>query len=180
MNTKMDRYLPWITEWINNTTEIESLNSEEFIIFKKLKDQWNSTDRITLLNNLKGIYGDKVKIVLDKFLREKTEADWLNIGIENKDNSLEAFMKILWAPDMEEGFEYSVKNENSLYKVTCTKCPMFELANELNAHEWIFELACKSDYYMVNGFNKDIQFFRDKTLIEGDDYCNHSYWFKPN
>jgi hypothetical protein len=180
MNTKMDNYLPWITEWINKTTEIKSFNSEESTIFKSLKDQWNNTDRVILLINLKGIYGDKVKNVLNKFLREKTEADWLNIGIENKNNSIETFMKILWAPNMEEGFEYFVKNENSIYKVKCTKCPMFELANELNAHEWIFELACMSDYYMVNGFNKDILFSRSKTLIEGDDCCNHSYQVKTN
>lgn len=178
MNEKMDKYLPWITEWMNENIDIGLFSKEEFKILNIIKEKWNKTDRIVLLNTLKLQYGDIVKTVLNKFLQDKTEKDWASIGKEHGDNSLNSFMKILWSPNFQDGFEYYVKKDKGQYQVKCVKCPMFKLANELDAHEWIFELACMSDYYMVNGFNNNIVFTREKTLVEGYDYCNHTYRMK--
>lgn len=42
----------------------------------------------------------------------------------------------------------------------------------------IGHLFCDCDEPMVKSFNNEIEFDRTKTLMDGDDHCNHRYFFK--
>ena len=37
---------------------------------------------------------------------------------------------------------------------------------------------CLSDYSIIEGYNPDIGFKRSKTIMQGDDYCDHCYFWK--
>jgi hypothetical protein len=60
----------------------------------------------------------------------------------------------------------------------CTKCPAYEMAKDMNATEWLYHHICSIDEYVVSGFNPKIGFTRTKTLMQGDDYCDHYYYMK--
>ena len=52
------------------------------------------------------------------------------------------------------------------------------MAKEVGATDWGFEFFCKMDPPIIEGFNPNIQFRRTKTLMEGDECCNHYYTMK--
>ena len=46
---------------------------------------------------------------------------------------------------------------------------------------WLFFTrsdACASDFYTTPSFSKEIGFTRTKSLMQGDGYCNHTYYYK--
>ena len=48
----------------------------------------------------------------------------------------------------------------------------------LKATDWLYHHTCSADEAMVSGFNPKIGFRRTKTLMQGDDYCDHYYYMK--
>lgn len=174
-NKKMSKLLPWIDEWIDDTETLSVFTKSESDIYSIIRSNWNLKDRIILLDSLFEQYGNEVKSVINKLLREKTVEDWKSIAADKKDNSIESFINTLWPTTNHDGFKYSVEKKDNTYKLNCTECPMAELATEIGGEIWIFELACMSDYYMVEGFNSEIEFKRGKTLVTGDKCCDHFY-----
>jgi hypothetical protein len=45
----------------------------------------------------------------------------------------------------------------------------------LNAADWLYALVCASDPYTAASFD-GIRFERTKTLMQGDDCCDHAYF----
>lgn len=174
-NKRMSEFLPWVDEWIETTETLPVFSPEESQVFQKIKAHWNKKDRITFLDSLKTEYGEILNETIIKLVRENCIRDWKSIAKEKNDNSLEAFLQVLWEPMKEEGFEFSLEKTEDSCQIHCTKCPMAELASELKGEEWIYLFTCQSDYYMIEGFNPEIQFERDKTLMTNHDHCNHFY-----
>ena len=42
-------------------------------------------------------------------------------------------------------------------------------------HDWFYHFSCALDYYTTPAFSSKIHFTRTKTLLQGDDCCNHRY-----
>ena len=59
-----------------------------------------------------------------------------------------------------------------------TKCPLADLAKEVNAEDWGYILYCCDDPNIVEGFNPEMDLKRTKTLMQGDDCCDHFYCMK--
>ncbi len=57
----------------------------------------------------------------------------------------------------------------------CTRCPIHELARELDALEWGYALHCAQDPHIIAGFNPAIGFRQTRWLMRGDDCCDHFY-----
>ena len=38
-----------------------------------------------------------------------------------------------------------------------------------------YAIACFGDYAFAESFNHSIRLIRDKTIMQGDSYCNHRY-----
>jgi predicted ArsR family transcriptional regulator len=121
------------------------------------------------------IFGETaVFTVIDKIIDANCRRNWGQIGQEG-DNSLQSFMKKLWEPLKEEGFEYSFAKEGSSTRFRVTKCPMYDLAQELGAEKWFYHLLCLTDGPSVEGFNGKIAFSRTRTLMQGNADCDHCY-----
>lgn len=91
------------------------------------------------------------------------------------DNSLRAFCTAL-----EEGCRGSHEWEKLADSDTCqayrfTRCMWAEIYRELGAADIGFWI-CEGDGPAAAAFNPEIRFRRTKTLMEGDDCCDHVYY----
>jgi len=89
--------------------------------------------------------------------------------------TLDELIRILWQPLRERGYVFEIEHTADSAQITCTACPFATLHRQLGGAEWGFHLYCAADAYFVEQFNPAITFTRTKTLMEGDDYCNHYY-----
>lgn len=150
-------------------------DEEQLAIQSELSHRWLKENRLELLNDLSDRFGETaVCTVIDKIIDANIRRDWKQIGQEG-DNSLESFIKKLWEPLQEEGFEYSFEKEGNSTKFRVTKCPMYDLARELGAEKWFYHLLCLTDGPSVEGFNSRIEFSRTRTLMQGYTDCDHCY-----
>jgi hypothetical protein len=148
---------------------------DQLAIQSELSNRWVNENRLELLNDLRDRFGGAVVFaVIDKIIDANTRRDWEQIGKEG-DNSLASFIKKLWVPLKEQGFEYSFEKEGNSTKFRVTKCPMYDLAREVGAEKWFYHLLCLTDEPMVEGFNSGIKFSRTRTLMQGDAGCDHCY-----
>ena len=96
------------------------------------------------------------------------------------DDSLEAFIKDQWELLPEQGYENTVSKTEAGFLMNVTKCPLHDLAKKQGITEQMFYMCCEGDQYAPEGFNPDIGFKRSKTLMQGDDCCNHFYFYKES
>ncbi len=134
-------------------------------------------DKIAGLRNLEKEYGfNQVKEVVGQQLRIKEMNNWKRIAQRAEKNDMETFVKILWEQFCEaEGIQFKINRSGKEIRIHCTHCPSVKNYKDLNALDWGYELYCKGDYYMIEGFNPNINFTRTKTLMQGHDCCNHTY-----
>jgi hypothetical protein len=58
------------------------------------------------------------------------------------------------------------------------RCPVFEMAREMGVTELMYHHTCCTDECIASAFNPQIGFRRTKTLMQGDDCCDHYYFLK--
>ena len=99
--------------------------------------------------------------------RSETEA--------HEGTEIEDFIRVLWDPLKAQGFEYTAQRESGSAEFRVTRCPVHALAEKTGMHDWLYHLACATDYYTTPAFSSKIHFTRTKTLMQGHDGCNHRY-----
>jgi predicted ArsR family transcriptional regulator len=130
------------------------------------------------LKIMKEHFGEEVYQVLVKAIGEGIRSQWSKKAEEDRDNSIEALIKLLWEPLREHGFEYTQEEAEIGFQMNCTKCPHYELAKRHGITEQMFYMVCEGDHFIAEGFNPNIGFKRTKTLMQGDDCCDHFYYYK--
>jgi predicted hydrocarbon binding protein len=66
-----------------------------------------------------------------------------------------------------------VENTDRVQQWKITECLFAKTFREANASDIGYATMCYSDYGFTEGFNPKIKFTRTKTLMQGDDCCNH-------
>jgi len=93
-----------------------------------------------------------------------------------------------------EDFEIFIKEESSLgthvltitypeetpVKLSChiTECLWAETFKKMNATDLGYVICCRPDFAMARAYHPKIRLKRTKTLMQGDGYCNHTYYWK--
>jgi predicted ArsR family transcriptional regulator len=150
-------------------------DKKQSLIQRDLSARWLSENRLALLNELAGKYGQEpVLAVLDQIITANSERDWAQEAKGN-DHSLANFFRLLWAELAKVGFEFSYKQEGNVTRFCVTRCPMVEIARQMGAETWMYHLVCLTDEPSITGFNKDIHFSRTRTLMQGCPDCDHTY-----
>jgi hypothetical protein len=68
-----------------------------------------------------------------------------------------------------------VENTTRTFELKVTECLWAKMFRERDAAQIGYSLICNTDYADCQGFNPKIFMTRSKTLMQGDDYCNHRF-----
>lgn len=132
--------------------------------------------------------GPEVLEAIDLRNRESIVPEWKAIGEKQAQATIETFVDVLWnqmcLPDGLE-FEFSQETTAEKTQMHCAYCPWAEIAKAAEAVEVGYHLFCKADPLMIEGFNQAVRpggrkiiFSRTKTLMQGDDCCDHCYEYE--
>jgi len=146
------------------------------------KDQLLLMSRAGLAMALVDHFGEEAEEVIKTFLKEGAR-DWAAQAAEadkraGRKNDIQGLMNFLWEPLRREGFEFTYRQDERGYQMKVTRCPVAEIAKALQLEKWGFIFHCGGDELICEGYNPEIAFKRTKTLMEGDDYCDHSYCYR--
>ena len=149
---------------------------------EKLKrtDRWHTREKIALLEALKERFGSEVVTVVDEVVARRAQRFGSLIVQREGASSLADFIRLFWESERGSGLTFSVEQRAEWVQIYCTACPMFDLACELDSREWMYHLVCAADPHIAAGFNPKIGLRRTKTLMEGDDCCDHYYYMKDS
>ena len=153
----------------------ERLQGQEKEISERASDIF-CTEISWLLRIMKEHFGEEAYQVLVKEKDKRTRQQWSKTAEETGDNSIEALIKHLF--ESWRGGEYTMEKTDSGFQMRCTKCPGYEKAKRLGITEQMFYWMCSGDPFIAEGFNPNIGFKRTKTLMQGDDCCDHFYYYK--
>ncbi len=154
--------------------------SPQQVVLDDFRKGWGQQDTADLLRSLSEKHGPVAAPVVEYFLASCIKDDWARIGdTEARQGSeIQDFIRILWEPLKSQGFLFTQTETDGKVEFCVTKCPVYELAERTKMHAWLYHLACATDFYSTTAFSSKIGFTRTKTLMEGCEYCNHTYFYK--
>ena len=154
---------------INKTEHLKALSAVK-------KNEFST--RVNDLNALRAEFGPRVEDIVQESRAKRIEVEWQKIAEQHGSNDIQGMKDTLWQWVLDEGIEYEfeVTAEGTQFHVT--RCPLAEMAREINAADWGFICFCADDPPMVAGFNPKMGFRRTKTLMESNDYCDHFYFMR--
>lgn len=132
--------------------------------------------RVDDLNALREVFGERVEEIVKVNRAKKIVANWRKIAEAHGRNDVQGMKDTLWKWVLDVGIEYEVIDTEEGTQFRVTRCPFAEMALELDAADWGFICYCEDDPSMVAGFNPEMGFRRTRTLMEGDEYCDHFYF----
>ncbi len=172
----------WIAGTLDQPLEnFFAKDTKEFSILSEFKNGWGKRDTIGLLSELTAKYGDAAGAAVEKFLALNIARDWKAAGEKeaHAGTEIDDFIRVLWKPLGESGeFEFTSDSTGGKAAFCVTKCPIYELAKKTGQRQWLYHLACATDFYTTPAFSSKIGFSRTKTLIQNDEPCNHTYAYK--
>ncbi|HEX2906185.1 MAG TPA: L-2-amino-thiazoline-4-carboxylic acid hydrolase [Phototrophicaceae bacterium] len=127
-------------------------------------------------------FGEEAEAVLRNFLKNSVR-NWAVKTAEadlaaNKPNDIPGLMDFLWGPLREEGFEFTCDQTDQGYQMNVTRCPIAEIARSRGLEKWGYIFHCMGDEAIAEGYNPAIGMTRTKMLMNGDEYCNHFYFYR--
>lgn len=132
---------------------------------------------VTIVKYLEKKYGkEAVENFKEEWLQEVFYKPWKKIG-ESNPNDIQTFVRLL-----EEGCIGSHEwvreiNEPNRVRYRFTKCRWAEIFHELGRPD-IGRWFCESDYSICRAFNPKMKLKRTKTLMNGDDFCDHEFFIE--
>jgi hypothetical protein len=68
-----------------------------------------------------------------------------------------------------------VENTDTALKIKVTECLWAKTFREADGADIGYAMHCHTDYAMCQAFNPKIRMIRTKTLMQGDEYCDHRW-----
>jgi hypothetical protein len=154
---------------------VDAETEEQFLKILKRKMTGAVSTLVDAVRAIEERYGPSaVEAIREQRLRVRVERAAQG-GAEAADNSLRAFCAAL-----EEGCRGShewqkIEDTDDRQAYRFTRCMWAEIFCSLDAEEIGFWL-CEADGPVAAAFNPRIRFRRTRTLMEGDDYCDHVFY----
>ena len=73
-----------------------------------------------------------------------------------------------------------IRDDPDVFEVKVHECLWAKTFREANASEIGYAGICYMDYGMIKKFNPQIELIREKTLMQGDDYCHFKWMMKKS
>lgn len=158
----------------NAKLEVKMDNQEKIQIINTTRTQEFSA-RARELTALEKRFGPAVSDVILEERKNQVEKEWQAIGKASARNDIQGLLDTLWKWVEEIGFQFTYERTDNTVKMNVTYCPIAEMAKQIGMEEWGYKCYCCDDDSIVRGFNNKIKFSRTKTLMQGHDYCDHTY-----
>lgn len=133
------------------------------------------------INLAKALIKEMGKEKLIEFLKEKTKKEMFAYGASQakkaEDNSLNSYVEQFRGDNYKDLIttEFVTDNETT-FELKVSECIWATTFKKNDAADIGFAAVCYGDYWWPKGFNAEIKFERDKTLMQGHDCCNHKYF----
>lgn len=132
-----------------------------------------SAQRAQLFKKLVAELGPRVIEITQQHTIDSVR-DWI-AGMELPQRDLAAMRAILW-DQVGDDLDYTIEEQTPAHLKMCvTRCLWADMFRKLDAAELGYALYCASDYGYCEGLNPNITFTRTKTIMQGDDCCDHTY-----
>ena len=138
--------------------------------------EWNMREKNIMYQALFERFGDEVNDIIAKNVGDRTYNTFAKISKLLGDDSLETFIQLLFDPLPEMGWKMEEKDEDGKFYRKITYCPKCEMAIKIGAEKLMYLIACCTDHYSSTGFNKNIRFERNTTLMEDGDCCDFCFY----
>jgi hypothetical protein len=135
----------------------------------------NIENTVAMLKSIINLHGEGVLKVASAAYSSLMRQRWRKIAEESNDRSIEELFRRLWEGSKDLiHFEVTQKTSDSLaLKVnSCFWADEFRRAGGANIG---YELCCMADFYIVEVFNPEISYRRMRTLMQGNNCCDHLY-----
>jgi len=141
-------------------------------------EQQHFRELVSYIRALETEYGSGVVDVIAEAKYELTHKQWAELAQSAEENDIATLLKLQW-----EGagplLQYQVVyHDSGEARLRVTKCFWADAFRELGAIDIGRALYCADEFASASGFNRHIGLTRTKTLMEGDDYCDHCYLFR--
>jgi len=129
--------------------------------------------RAALFTKLVETFGSQVLNIVEETVIEQTKETLEKAELPKRD--LDTVMEILWNQTGDK-IEFTVESQTAEYlRLKVTRCLFADEMRKLNAADIGFAFYCSYDDGFCQGLNPAIKFSRTKTLMQGDDCCDHTY-----
>jgi len=94
-------------------------------------------------------------------------------------NDFAALKKLFTPAPWEHMLTFTVvESTDTAHQLKVTECLWAQIWREAGAGQEGFSAVCHGDYAFARAFNPACEMVRDKTLMQGQAYCNHRYLWK--
>lgn len=130
-------------------------------------------DRAGLFRELVKKYGPGIVEAVREYVEKSTEERVRGANLPRRD--LEAILELVWKPSAGT-LEWEVESKSAdELRIRVTKCLYADEMRRRDAAGIGFAFYCAFDDGFCRGLNPALTFTRTKTLMAGDDCCNHTY-----
>ncbi|MBU1012823.1 MAG: L-2-amino-thiazoline-4-carboxylic acid hydrolase [Bacteroidetes bacterium] len=137
---------------------------------------------INLINPLVEVFGkDKVIKILKDIAYKRAKSNGERYKKNNGTNDFETFKKRFLGPGSYTEsliIAETIENSDTALELKVSECVIAEEFIKQGVGDLGYAYHCYGDHYWQDGYNTKIKLIRDKTLMEGDAYCNHRYVFE--
>ncbi len=119
---------------------------------------------------------DKLIDFLKKNTKERMFQYGQNQAQKIGDNSMKAYVKQFRPPSYENLLTHEiVEDTDTVFEIKVTECIWAKTFIDAGIGDIGFAHICYGDYSWTEGFNPNMKMDRDKTLMQGQNCCNHRY-----
>lgn len=113
-----------------------------------------------------------IKKSTEERMREQAKADIKRLG----GTDFKTYISIFRDPRMLASLNMEIiEDTDTVFEIRVTDCLSAESFLPSKAGDIGYAAVCWGDYNWASDFNPKIKMVRDKTLMQGHDYCNHKY-----
>ncbi len=172
-------HFAWLEEYFkpHNKDMYEFTDQDQQTIFDVLSQHWKEPNIIDRFNDLYKEYGDKFTEFLEIIVASNMRQLWSAFSQVEESHNIDDLIRLLWEP-LRDKLEFTVEKLNNGVQVYCTSCSFADVGKKINGAKWIRCLVCNGDPHIVEAFNPQIGLRVTKTLMQGDDCCDHFYFLK--
>jgi len=124
------------------------------------------------------IESEKFVTMLKRIIDENAKRQMAEYAKKLGKNDLSAFTQDLRQPNRfwQNVLTFQVIEDTPrAFEVKVTECLWAKTYREANAGDIGYVLSCYGDFASAEGFNPKMRMIRTKTLMQGNDCCNHRY-----